>query len=84
MLQFGRGLDLSEEALGAERGGEVGMHDLDRDLPVVAEVVREIYGRHPALAEFVLEAVAVGECGGERGRDEGVHGCEVIAYRGWR
>ena len=78
MLQLGRRLDLGQETLGAERGGEIGVHDLDRDLPVVAEVVREMHRRHPALADLPLKAVAVGEGGGEGGeglRCRGAHEC---------
>ena len=65
MLQLGGGPDLGEEALGAELGGEIGMQQLDRHLAVVLEVVREIDRGHAARAELALDAVAVGEGGGE-------------------
>ena len=55
MLQLRRRLDLGEEPLGAERGAEVRMQDLDRDVAVVLEVVREIDGRHAAGAELALD-----------------------------
>ena len=32
MAELGRDLDLAQEALGAEHGGELGPQDLDRDL----------------------------------------------------
>ena len=65
MLQVRRRLDLGEEALGAQRGRELGVQHLDRHLAVVPDVVGEIDGGHPTRAEFALDAVAVGECGDE-------------------
>ena len=38
---------------------------LDRDLAVVLEVLRQVDRGHPACAELALEAVAVGQRGGE-------------------
>ena len=67
MLQVGGDLDLGEEPLGAEHGGELGLEDLDGDLAVVLEVVGEIDRRHAALAELALDAVAVGQGGLEGG-----------------
>ena len=54
-------LHFREEALGAERGGELGAQDLDGDVAIVLEVVREIDGGHAARAELALDAVAVGQ-----------------------
>ena len=54
-------LDLALEALGAERGGELGQEDLEGDRAVVAEVVRQVDDGHAAAAELALERVAVGE-----------------------
>ena len=65
MLQVGGGPDLAEEPLGADHGGELGAHELDGDLAVVPEVLREVDGRHAAGAELALDAVAVGQCRGE-------------------
>ena len=42
MLEPRGRLDLGQEPLGAERGGEIGVQHLDRDVAIVAEVVREI------------------------------------------
>ncbi len=64
MLQVGRGLDLGQEPLGADRGGEFGAQHLERDVAVVLEVVGEVDGGHAALPELALDAVAVGEGGG--------------------
>ncbi len=65
MLQVRGGLDLAEEPLGADDGGEFGAEDLDGDLAVVLEVMREVDGGHAALAELALKAVAVSEGRGE-------------------
>ena len=43
-------------------GGELGAEDLDGDLAVVLEVVREVDRGHAALAELALEPIAVGQC----------------------
>jgi hypothetical protein len=78
MLEVGDGLDLAQEALGADDGGEVGTQDLDGDLAVVAEVLGEVDGRHAALAELALDAVAVGENGPEALDGVG----QVLSWRG--
>ena len=80
MLQVRGGLDLFQESLGAEDGGEFGTEDLEGDFAVVAEVVREIDRGHAALTEFAVEAVAVGEGRGERFR-RGHERVEVSAER---
>ena len=59
MLQPGGELDLAQEALRAERGGELGVEHLERDRAVVLEVVGEIDGGHAAAAELALERVTV-------------------------
>ena len=65
MLELGGGLDLVDEPLGAEHGGELGLEHLDRDLSVVPQVLGEVDRRHAARAELALDAVAVGEGGRE-------------------
>ena len=65
MLQIRGGLDLGEEPLGADHGGELGPQDLERDLAIVSEVVREVDGGHAALAQLALDPVAICEAGGE-------------------
>ena len=64
VLQLRGGLDLGEESLAAERGAEVGVQHLDGDVAIVLEVVREVDRRHPAGAEFALDAVAADQGGG--------------------
>ena len=58
-------LDLAQEAVAAERLGEVGAQHLERDVAVVLEVVREVDRGHAAGAELALDAVAALE-GGEQ------------------
>ena len=59
VLQPGGEADLPEEALGAERRGELGVEHLERHRPVVAEVVGEADRGHAAAAELALERVPV-------------------------
>ena len=61
MLQVRRGLDLGQEPFGADHGGEFGAQHLDGHAAIVAQVLGEIHGRHPAGAEFALDAIAVGK-----------------------
>ena len=65
VLQVGRRANLGEKALGTERGGEIRVQHLDCDIAIVLEIVREIHGGHAADTEFAVNAIAVGECGGE-------------------
>jgi hypothetical protein len=63
MLQVGGDLDLPEEPLRPQHGGEFGLEHLDRHLPVVPEVAGQVHGGHAALAELPLEAVAASQGG---------------------
>src|SRR5262245_48525872 len=65
MLQPRGRANLGEKTLSTERGTEVGMEDLDGDVAVVADVVREIDRRHAAGAELPIDAIAIGEGGGQ-------------------
>src|SRR3954463_1615621 len=67
MLQRGSRLDLDDEAIGAEDGGEFRLEHLDRDLAVVLDVVREVDGRHAAAPEFALDPIPGRERRGELG-----------------
>ena len=51
--------DLAQEALGAERIGELGVQHLERDRAVVPQVLREPDRGHAAAAELTLEGVPV-------------------------
>jgi len=52
---------ISQESLDAYEAGELGVHDLDRHLAVVADVVGQIHVGHAAGAELPLDRVAVRE-----------------------
>ena len=54
---------------GPSVAAELGVEHLERDGPVVLQIVREIHRRHAATSELPLEAVAVGEGVREWGRD---------------
>ena len=54
-------LDLAKEAVRARGASQIGMQDLERDRPVVSQVLREVNRRHAAAAELALDGVAVGE-----------------------
>ena len=81
VLQVGGRLDLGQEALPADHGGEFGLQDLDRDLAAVLHVLGEVDDGHAALAQALEDAVAAVEGGGEAfGRGVG-HGGEATLVR---
>jgi hypothetical protein len=59
MLQASGQLDFPLKALGAERRGQLRMEDLQRNRPVMAQVMGEIHRRHTTAPEFALDTVAV-------------------------
>ena len=65
MLQARRGANFAQEPFAAERGTEIGMQHLYRDITIVLEIVREVHGGHASGAELAVEAVAVGQRSGE-------------------
>ena len=71
VLQIGRGLDLGEEPLGADDGGQLGAQHLYRHTAVVTPVLGQVDRGHPALAELPLEQVALLERIDETNRNEG-------------
>ena len=58
MLEVGSRLDLGQEPLGSDDRRQFGLQNLERHLPLVLDVVRQVDGRHAALTEFGLDAVA--------------------------
>ena len=76
MLEPGCEPDLALEAVGAQRGGELGVEDLEGDGAVVAQVAREIDRGHAPAAELALERIPVlqGFTKLIRGRDFGLSG----------
>ncbi len=71
MLEPGGEPDLPEEALGAERRRQLGMEHLERDRPLVPQVLDEVHRAHAAAPELAFEPVAVAQGVGERGRRDG-------------
>jgi len=71
VLQPGGDLDLAEEAVRTQRGGQLGAQDLERHFAAVLEILREIHRRHPALSQLALQAIAVGQGVGQSGRNVG-------------
>ena len=52
---------LLEEPLAADDGGELRPEHLDRDMPVMLEVLGEIHRGHATRTEFLLDGIAVGK-----------------------
>jgi hypothetical protein len=73
MVESGNDADLAQEAVGAEAGSQLGMQDLDRDLPAVPQVLGEEHRGHAAAADLRLDGVAVRECKLEAGEEVGGH-----------
>jgi len=65
VLERRRDLDLLEETIRAQQGGQLRPKQLDRYPAVMLEVFRQVDRRHTALAHLTLDAVAVGEGGGQ-------------------
>ena len=63
MLKAGFDADFAEEPLGAERRGQLGPQDLDRDVAIVLEVVRSVDIGHPAAPDLTVERITVRERG---------------------
>ncbi len=62
MLQTSGDVDLAQEALGSDRGGEVWMEHFERHGAIMPDVVRQVYdGQTPAAAELALDRVTVGD-----------------------
>jgi hypothetical protein len=59
VLEPGGKVDLALEALGAKCRGQVGMQHLERDRPVVLQVMGEIDRGHATAPELALEPVAL-------------------------
>ncbi len=73
MLERRRRLDLGDEAVGAEDGGQLGLEDLDGDVALVLEIAGEEHRGHATLAQLALQAVAAGQRAAESIRHT-IHG----------
>ena len=60
MIEPGGNLDLAQEAVGAERGGELGVQHLEGDDAVVLEIAGEVDGGHAPAAELALDLITIG------------------------
>ena len=67
MLQRRRNPHLPQKAILAEGCREILAQNLDRDFPLVFQVVGEVDRGHAAGAEFALDGVAVRKGGGQAG-----------------
>jgi len=65
VLEICRDTDFVQEPFRTECSRHFGLQDLERDLAVVLEVLCQIDRSHPTGPEFPLDAVAVGQGGGE-------------------
>src|SRR5688500_6483870 len=74
VLELGGGLDLAQEALGAQACRQVWSQDLDRNLPVVLQVFGDVYGRHPPRADVTFDAVSV--------RQRGIQASKWVGHSG--
>ena len=65
MLQVRGELDFLEEALGAERGGQLGPQDLDGHPPAMLEVFGQIDRGHAPAADHALDPIAIAQRGAQ-------------------
>src|SRR5437870_5200005 len=79
MLQPGGDLDLAQKPLGAERGRDLGVQDLDRHRSAVFQVLRQEHRGHASTAQLPLDRVAVSE-GLTQGVEQIGHGTWGLAY----
>lgn len=61
MLEGGGDPDLAQEALGAERPGQLRPQDLEGDGALVLDVAGHVHDGHSALAQLTLDLIAVPE-----------------------
>jgi len=72
VLEVGREGDLGQEPLGADHRRQLGPEHLEGHRPVVADVLGQVDGRHPARADLTVEAVA--------GRESGLEPAEQLGH----
>src|SRR4051794_3693293 len=59
--QRGGELDFAKKALGSEAGRDMRMDDLERDQPLLLQVLSQKKGRHATATELTLDTEAVGQ-----------------------
>src|SRR6266516_1399473 len=77
----GGNLDLFQEPLDAEKGGETGQQNSERHAAPMLAVVREVHGRHTTATEHLTELVALGERRLEVGGDIRGHAARIYGWR---
>src|SRR5215210_4332557 len=74
MLEVRRRLDLGQEPLGADHGGQLWAQHLEGHPPVMPQVLSQVDDRHAALAQLALEHVTLAQ-----GRSDAVaHYCSTV------
>jgi hypothetical protein len=63
VLQAGAEPDLTEETLGAQHLGQLGMENFERYGPIMLQVVGQENPGHAAASQLMLEPVVVGQGG---------------------
>src|SRR5438128_2157263 len=63
VLEIGGDFDFLQESFGTEDGGELRMENLERDLTVIALVVRKVDGGHATAADLAFNHVSIGQRG---------------------
>jgi hypothetical protein len=61
MLEVGGDLDFLQEALRADRGGQIGAEHLEGNLASMPPVPGEVDAGHAALAQLAIDFVTIGE-----------------------
>jgi hypothetical protein len=61
MLEPRSRANLGEETLAAECGAKVRMKHFHGDVAVVLEIVRDVDGRHAALAQLAVYSISIGQ-----------------------
>src|SRR5512144_3331393 len=61
MIEVREDVDLAQEPLGAECRGQLAAEYLHRDAPVVAQVPRQVHGRHRPVPHRALDVVPASE-----------------------
>ena len=63
MLQSGARRDLTKKPVHAKGGSQLGPQHLQRDSPMMLEVLRQVDGRHPAPAKLALNQETIAQSG---------------------
>ena len=73
MRKFCGELDLAKKPFATECQRNFGMHDLQRDIAVVLQVMSEIYSCHSAARDLAVDSISIAQCLLKVVRDSGCH-----------